>query len=122
MKVRNVFSSIQSLPDQDRFKDVLEREERRQRKDQQEQNQNSDTIEVTEEKVAQAIEGFQSDAQAKNNGLSAQKEGSGPGLKIVLKDAKGNILRSLSGEEFLKLRESLSGDQVQPGKILDQKL
>jgi putative component of toxin-antitoxin plasmid stabilization module len=77
-------------------------------------------IEVTEEKVNNAIQQFSSDEQTKGSGLSASRAGSGPGLKIVLKDKGGSVIRELSGEEFLKLRSL--GSAVRRGKILDQKL
>lgn len=68
-----------------------------------------------------ALKIFEEDAKAKASGLSAEKEGHGPGLKIILKDVSGRVIRSLSGQEFLKLREGAAQDTKARGKLLDQK-
>jgi hypothetical protein len=79
--------------------------------------------------IDQALESFKTDASAQEHGLSAEAEGSGPGLKISVKDCNGATVRQFSGEEFLKLRDA-SSQKASPtdnplatrGKILDQKL
>jgi hypothetical protein len=76
----------------------------------------------SEQEVAQAVEAFAQDQQAKNNGLQVLAAGSGPGLKVVLKDGTGNVVRQFTGEEFLRLRESASKEGRSRGKLLDQKL
>ncbi|MEK6704970.1 MAG: hypothetical protein AABZ06_04210 [Bdellovibrionota bacterium] len=91
-------------------------------KDQETPQQNEQVFHVSEEKVGQAIESFQSDSQAKANGLNANVVGYGPGLKVLLKDNQGAIVRELTGEEFVKLRETTSRDGRTRGKILDKKL
>lgn len=78
--------------------------------------------EATPEEVNAAVEAFGSDALAQANGLSATAQGNGPGLKVVLKDGTGAIVRQFTGEEFLKLREAAGTDSRARGKILDQKL
>ena len=70
-----------------------------------------------DKKVAEAVESFQFDTQATHHGLQASLVGQGPGLRVVLKDSQGAVVRQLSGEEFIRLREATSR-----GKILDQKL
>jgi len=77
--------------------------------------------EPNEAKVNEAVESFQADILAQSNGLSASVIGNGPGLRVVLKDGSGAVVRQLSGAEFLKLRESGSKEDRTPGKILDQK-
>jgi hypothetical protein len=42
-------------------------------------------------------------------------------LKVVLKDPNGGVLRSVSGEELLRLREAVSAG-AKSGRILDQKV
>ena len=79
-------------------------------------------FEVDEEKVKAAISAFGSDAQTQVHGLSASSVGAGPGLKVVLKDGSGAVVRQLTGEEFLRLREAAGTDARVRGKILDQKL
>jgi hypothetical protein len=69
------------------------------------------------EKVADAVKSFQDDEQAKAAGINATVSGGGPGLRVVLKDGSGAVVRQLTGEEFLRLRE-VAGKR---GKILDQK-
>ena len=73
------------------------------------------------EKVSRAIDSFHTDTTTIANGLRASLEGEGPGLKIVLKDVNGAVVRHFSGEEFLKLRAAAGGPHLR-GKILDQKL
>lgn len=79
-------------------------------------------FEISDTQVAAAIESFSNDNQALANGLKASASGSGPGLKVVLKDGSGAIVRQLTGEEFIRLREAASKDGRIRGKILDQKL
>ena len=74
------------------------------------------------EQVNQAVESFKSDHQAQANGLSANLEGTGPGLRVILTDKAGKVVRRLSGEEFLKLRGAASAIERISGKILDRKL
>jgi uncharacterized FlaG/YvyC family protein len=100
-----------------------------QEKNHHKQGQNSDQpsqqeseLEATPEKVDQAVEAFQTDLDAQAKGLSASVSGQGPGLKVVLKDEAGSVVRQFTGEEFLRLREAASQDHRVRGKILDQKL
>jgi hypothetical protein len=78
--------------------------------------------------IDDALESFKTDASAQEHGLSAEAEGSGPGLKINVKDCNGTTLRQFSGEEFLRLREASTAQAsafkspAKRGKILDQKL
>ncbi len=74
------------------------------------------------EKIEAAIESFRTDIDAQANGLSASVEGTGPGLRIVLKDVNGGVVRQFTGEEFIKLRNAVGRDFHARGKILDQKL
>jgi pyruvate/2-oxoglutarate dehydrogenase complex dihydrolipoamide acyltransferase (E2) component len=77
-------------------------------------------IEVTDEVVNAAMATFQADQQTKAQGIAAEVQGTGPGLRVVLKDGAGTTIRNLSGEEFLRLREATNAVRVS-GKILDQK-
>lgn len=71
--------------------------------------------------VQAAVNAFHADMQTQANGISAAIEGSGPGLKVVLKDGSSAVIRQFTGEEFLKLREVVAKGKSR-GKILDQKL
>lgn len=75
---------------------------------------------VDDETVQAALSAFADDSVNKTNGISASVEGQGPGLKVILKDAGGGVLRAVSGEEFLKLREAVTQGK-RSGRILDQK-
>jgi len=72
----------------------------------------------SEEKVEAALVEFREDAKA--SGIDVSMSGKGPGLRVVLTDGSGAIIRQLSGEDFLKMRET--GQDSRRGKILDQKL
>lgn len=85
----------------------------------QEHDQNEDpSVEVTEETVDQAIELFAKDQQALSAGLTAKRESGG---RISIADDQGQLIRQLSGEEFVRLRESIAKSSGESGKILDQK-
>jgi hypothetical protein len=86
--------------------------ERQQKKDQDSQPK--------EEEVLAAVETFGTDPLHHENGITASSEGNGPGLRVILKDAGGGVLRNVSGEEFLKLREAVKSGR-KSGRILDQK-
>jgi uncharacterized protein YlxW (UPF0749 family) len=75
----------------------------------------------TFEDVQAAVNAFHADIQSQANSLSAAIEGTGPGLKVVLKDGSSAVIRQFTGEEFLKLREVVAKGKSR-GKILDQKL
>jgi hypothetical protein len=78
-------------------------------------------FEATMENIQKAVDDFSSNEMNRSHGISASSEGSGPGLKVILKDCNGGVLRSVSGEEFLKLRQALQVG-AKSGRILDQKV
>jgi len=80
--------------------------------------QGEDAKEFTPEMIDQAVESFSKDSQ----GLHAQVSGQGLGLKVTLTDGSGAVVRQLTGEEFVRLREAAGTDTRARGKILDQKL
>lgn len=71
------------------------------------------------EKLGKEITGFEQDPTTVAHGLQAAVEGSGPGLRVTLKDGNGAFVRQFTGEEFLKLREAAQGLR---GRLLDKKL
>ncbi len=83
-------------------------------------------VQVDDEKVAAAVQDFSQELSLRMNGLQASIINSGlsagPGLKVVLKDGTGAVVRQFTGEEFLRLKEAASKDGHARGKILDQKL
>ena len=90
--------------------------ERHKKKDEEKE----ENFEASLEAVEAAVDGFADDKLDSSNGISASAEGAGPGLRVVLKDASGGVLRSVSGEEFLKLREAASSG-ARSGRLLDRK-
>ena len=111
---------IPNLPSAYRVNEKASAEEFQSQLDQQQKDSQKDQepVEVTDESVANALEAFSQDQDLKSKGLSAESLGQGPGLRVVLKDGSGRVVRQLSGEEFLKLREALD----RRGKLLDQKI
>jgi uncharacterized FlaG/YvyC family protein len=85
------------------------------------EQEKKEEFEATVESVQKAIEDFAANQTNQTHGLSATQEGNGPGLKVTLRDATGGVLRSVSGEEFLKLREAIQSGS-KSGRILDQKV
>ena len=82
----------------------------------------AETMDASPDTVSAAIQAFQIDKDTQGSGISAEMDGRGPGLRVVLKDGSGAIIRQFTGEEFLKLREAVQQDGRVRGKILDQKL
>ena len=68
--------------------------------------------------VEKAVQDFEKEAQSQQHGLHASIT---PGLRVVLSDVNGNVIRQLGAQEFLKLRQIGSGDSRGRGKLLDQK-
>jgi hypothetical protein len=99
-----------------------QQQQQKQQQDSQPEHGGAEAEPVNDAKVGAAIESFQHDAQTQQHGLSASQVGQGPGLKVVLKDGTGAIVRQFTGEEFVRLREAASKDGRVRGKILDQKL
>jgi len=84
-------------------------------------SQDKPPVEVPFKEVQEAIDQFSKDQLTKNIGISAHSHGQGPGLKVLLKDSNGEVIRQMSGQEFIKLRESVK-EKKKTGKILDQKM
>lgn len=93
----------------------------KERRDSKSEEEEEKVVVVTDENVNRAIDALNHDASATQNGLHAEQAGNGPGLRVVLKDASGGVLRNVSGEEFLKLREAI-GQAKRPGKLIDRKV
>lgn len=88
----------------------------------QKKDEDLEKIQVTDKEITDAMDSFTHDQQAQLNGLKAEAMGKGPGLKVVLKDGSGAVIRQMTGEEFLKLRKTVKDGTAKVGKILDQKL
>jgi uncharacterized FlaG/YvyC family protein len=71
-------------------------------------------------RVNSALNSFAQETDVLENGLSAELDGKGPGLRVTLKDGRGAVVRQFTGEEFIRLREAASGSGR--GKLLDKKL
>ncbi len=108
---------------------LLDKEGRQSSQQQKQDSQKKDqppeqkvSAQLKKEHLQQTIEEWKTDIQNHQHPLQISQIGQGPGLKIVLKNASGSVIRELSGEEFIKLRETAQQDHKQRGKILDQKL
>lgn len=87
-----------------------------QKKDQSEDD--TEYSEIADAKLASAISAFGQDTAVTANGLSAEMDGKGPGLRVTLKDGRGAVVRQFTGEEFLRLREAAGTGR---GSLLDKK-
>ncbi len=104
-------------------KGTADNAEQRSKQDaQQQQSGEERERKATPDDIAKAVDAFAGDEMATSNGLHAEMEGAGPGLRVVLKDVSGQVLRQYSGDEFVRLRENTAQDARARGKILDQKL
>jgi hypothetical protein len=75
-----------------------------------------------QKEIEAAVGKFRAEQLSKATGIHADQIGEGPGLKVVLKDGSGAVIRQFTGEEFLRMREETQSDGRVRGKILDQKL
>ena len=71
--------------------------------------------------IDELVEEFSMDPQAQAAGVKAEVEGSGPGLKVVLRDESGQFIRRFSQQEFSRIHDSSTHEGGPRGKILDQK-
>ncbi len=79
-------------------------------------------IEVTDEMIDNAIHAFMVGEASKSSGLSVDRLGQGQGLKVVIKDISGTVIRQCTGGEFIQLQQNSAQDARVRGRFLDQKL
>ncbi len=77
--------------------------------------------EPTPEMIDQAIRRFAEDSDQSKAMLSAEATGFGPGLRIVLKNQSGEVVRQLNGREFVALSENAASG-THRGRLLDKKI
>ncbi len=112
-----VFDPVRST---DASGDALKREKRKNESDAKDPNEPDSEKEYASEAELQAAVGeFTQEAGAAAPELQTQVSGQGPGLRVVLRDGRGAIVRQFTGEEFLRLREAAAGGR---GNLLDKKL
>lgn len=104
-----------------REQDAYDGSQKRGKQRDQESPKKKKSSEEFQAEVEAAVKSFEKDKSTTAVGLHAHSEGKGPGLKVILKDVSGNVVRQFTGEEFLKLREVASDQPRGRGKILDQK-
>jgi uncharacterized FlaG/YvyC family protein len=125
VKIYSAQDLVRFIPsgDRDATGDAYQKDEKRKSKKKpfqsylDQESKELEIIEVTDERLDQAVEAFQKDAQAKQQGIEVERA---PGLNIVLKDISGSVIRQFTGEEFLRLRDAIRDGRTS-GKILDKK-
>ena len=120
MKVQNFQDTLSSLTQVQSKSDSSQSGKRDSSQDQNRQKDDREIKEVDDEQVVQAIDDFTSSKSMIARGITAQKMGEGPGLRVVLKDGSGAVIRQMTGEEFVELRSSVT--QGKSGQIIDRKL
>lgn len=84
---------------------------------------------VSDAVVLEVLNLFNADSHIVGSGIHAELEGKGSTLSVILHDASGQVLRRLTGPEFVRLsdetRETKAGSIVpvglRRGKLFDQK-
>lgn len=71
--------------------------------------------------LEKAVSDFETEARSQQHGLKASIAGASPGLRVVLSDVNGNVIRQFEAQEFVRLRSSGTQDSRGRGKLLDQK-
>ena len=90
-------------------------------RDGKDQDSNREEKKHSDADVQAAASAFSQEPTQRAQGLTAQAEGRGPGLRVVLKDGTGAVVRQFTGQEFLELRQAASQDFRGRGKLLDKK-
>lgn len=116
-----VISGVRNDPDGGGFAGNNAYERQQKKKEENKDFEKDLTEEQKAARVRDEVARFKGEAYAVSNGLEPSMEGKGPGLRVVLKDGRGAIVRQFTGEEFLKMREAAESGHRQ-GKILDQKV
>lgn len=131
MKIQSVTTSIGTVSDRavsgarDKNQNSNGKQENEQQKNEQDSNEKpEEPFHERLARLANEVKAFADDPTSKLNGLSAEVTQDGtPGLRVVLKDGKGAVLRLISGEEFLELRQTLEhSKQGARGGLLNQKI
>ena len=88
----------------------------------QQKNENQDNQrEYQQEELEKAVLQMRDSVSFKQSGLQIELVVSPEGFQIKLSHATGELIKFLSAEEFMKLKELSSVDTMSRGKILDQK-
>lgn len=122
MKIAPLIDAVSFLGRVQKKDDENRRNSRDQNPDQKKKKEDEKDEEQSQQSFEASVESFKNDPQTKASGLSVSTTGSGPGLRVVLKDNQGSVVRQISGEEFVKLREEVAKSSSGRGKILDRKL
>jgi hypothetical protein len=86
------------------------------------ESESESVTEVSEDEVRKAIGVFQTQLERDHlSAMQAEAEGHGPGLRVLLKDREGKLLKAMTGTEFVKMREQDVVEPPKKGKILDRK-
>ncbi len=104
--------------------DQQERDRREQQKNDGSKQENAapETLHVTDEELNQAINSVAKDPDFVAQGLHVEQNAARPGLKIALIDREGRKIRDMSGEEFVRLRDTVQNNGKKSGKLLDKKV
>ncbi len=89
--------------------------------DQQNSERNKDET-ATIEEVTVAVASESAELLAAGQDLRVEMTQSSAGPRVRITDIAGQLIREMSGEEFLKLRKKSHGDFRVRGRLLDQKL
>lgn len=109
-----------------RRKDQAEKDSsqgQRQQKNPNQENENESTNrQATKEDVEKAIADLRANAQFHDSGITAELTMTPKGIQVSLRQASGAQIRTMSADEFLKLRDVAGGPkEASRGKLLDQK-
>jgi hypothetical protein len=122
LKINPVSDALRYLAQVQKKDDGQSRQQKQEKNPKKDQNaEEPDFAEISDEAVSAAIDAFGGDTRATSSGLSVVSAGSGPGLRVILKDGSGAVVRQFTGEEFIRLREAVADGRAN-GKILDRKL
>ena len=121
MKVNSTSNVIRLFQGDSSRKERGQQDQNPKKDQEQKKDQRESDPQAFEAQVNAAVYSFGLDLHAQNQGLKAETAGHGLGLKVVLKDGMGAVVRQLSGEEFLELRQAASGENKKRGRLLDRK-
>lgn len=104
-------------------KEGAEREDssKRDHKQQKEQEQDEPRREVDRATVEKALAELRESGRFTQNGLRAEVVETKEGIVVRMIHPNGSVIKSMNGEEFLKLHSVSVGEKSVRGNILDQK-
>lgn len=120
-KIEKIWGSVFS-PSAVRRKEPSDKDGSGQKKEQpRDQNSRDERPSADRKSVEKAVSDLRSEESFTHTGMSVEMIESPDGLQVRLIHPSGALIKTMSADDFMRLRESSAGGPLLRGKILDQK-